>query len=83
MGSTTWDYFTPHHADAGEALRRLRRQVFRDGRYERFAPSPQDLEVLQGKPRRIDPGVPPAERDFTVYRDGKPHELFFIGTSGD
>jgi len=62
MGSTTWDYFTRYDADAGAALRRLRRQVFRKGRYERFVPSQEDLEVFHGKPRRIDPSVPPEER---------------------
>src|SRR6266853_3645302 len=73
MGSTTWDYFTPYHADAGAALHRLRRQVFREGRYERFVPSPGDLEVIQGKARRIDPSVPPQERARIQQQDALIH----------
>jgi hypothetical protein len=69
MGSTTWDYFTPYDADAGAALRRLRRRVFREGGYERFVPSQDDLEVMQGKLRKFRPGVPPQERARIQQQD--------------
>jgi len=47
MGATTWDYFTPYEDDAGAALQRLREQVFREGRYERFTLSQEELEPFQ------------------------------------
>ena len=58
MGATTWDYFTPYHADADVALQRLRHQVFREGRYERFTLSPDELESFQEKPGIVDPSAP-------------------------
>ena len=73
MGSTTWDYFTRYDADAGAALRRLRTRVFREGRYERFVPSQEDLEVMQGKPRRIGPEVSPLERERIGQKDSMVH----------
>jgi hypothetical protein len=58
MGATTWNYFTPYEDDVGAALRRLREQVFRDGRYERFTFSPEDLGSFQTKPGVVDAGAP-------------------------
>lgn len=69
VGSTTWDYFTPYDADAGAALRRLRRRVFREGSYERFVPSQDDLEVMQGKPRKFGPEVQAEERARIQQQD--------------
>ncbi len=58
MGATTWDYFTPYSADADVALQRLREQVFREGRYERFTLSSDELESFQEKPGIVDPTAP-------------------------
>jgi hypothetical protein len=69
MGSTTWDYFTRYEADVGAALGRLRKRVFREGRYERFVPSQEDLEVMQGKLRKIGPDVPSHERERIQQQD--------------
>src|SRR3974390_2938381 len=58
MGATTWDYFTPYDKNAGAALQRLREQVFREGRYERFTLPPADLEAFREKPGTVDPSAP-------------------------
>ena len=58
MGATTWNYFTPYDDDAGAALQRLREQVFREGRYERFTLPPEELESFQEKPGVVDPSAP-------------------------
>jgi len=73
MGSTTWDYFTPYDADAGAALRSLRKKVFREGGYERFVPSKEDLGVIQGKTRKTDPSLPPEERARILQQDAMIH----------
>ena len=33
MGAETWDYWLPYQANIGEALKKLRQEVFRSGRY--------------------------------------------------
>ena len=58
MGATTWDYFTPYDEDIGAALQRLREQVFREGRYERFTLSPEELESFQQKPGVVELTAP-------------------------
>ena len=156
MGGRLWHYFVPHEDDVAAALDRLRAEEFRQGRYERFIPSAEDIEELpelaeedSQKPDTIEELLSetaesgtssildithisdepefgaispmPAERIreifgtdkptrkmveskigypeladddpvimegwqgyfFTVYLDGKPHELFFVGSSGD
>jgi hypothetical protein len=62
MGATTWDYFAPYDKDVGAALQRLREQVFREGRYERFTLPPEELDTFQGKPRALDPNAPPDQQ---------------------
>jgi hypothetical protein len=42
MGASNWHYFTEYHPDSGEALRRLRQQVFAAGRYQCPAVAPLD-----------------------------------------
>jgi len=58
MGATTWNYFAPYDDDAEAALQMLRQQVFQEGRYERFAASPEDLESFQEKPGALDSSAP-------------------------
>jgi hypothetical protein len=47
MGASGWSYYVPYVADLNEALKRLREQVFRDGRYYRRDPSRQPKSIAQ------------------------------------
>lgn len=58
MGATTWTYFTPYDANTEAALERLREQVFREGRYERFVLSSEDLAYFQDDTEATAPAVP-------------------------
>ncbi|HTB85545.1 MAG TPA: hypothetical protein VK742_17995 [Candidatus Sulfotelmatobacter sp.] len=58
MGATTWDYFVPYDDDVGGALQRLRELVFREGRYERFTCSADELKPFQEVPGIVDQTAP-------------------------
>lgn len=73
MGSTTWDYFVPYDADAEAALRRLRKCVFREGKYERVVPSQEDLEVMRGGSRKLGLDTSPQERERIQQQDALIH----------
>jgi hypothetical protein len=44
VGAEAWEYWVPYDADVGEALRKLRQEVFRSGRYRGSEANPATPE---------------------------------------
>lgn len=44
MGATTWNYFTPYDEDILAALQRLRAEIFRTRKYQRFVATDEEIE---------------------------------------
>jgi hypothetical protein len=99
MGASGWDSYVPYQEDLATALEQLRQRVFAEGAQEAGTHSIFDMFALvradeQAGIGRVQPvsaaeasqvaGTDVLTREHVrALGDGRPHEIYFWGFSGD
>jgi len=64
MGATTWNYFAPYDKDVAAALQRLREETFRAQKYQRFVPTPEEMEDEAAFNQQVESMMSDPEKTF-------------------